>query len=158
MGGKLLQVLNFLLAIEHLPALDAEDLAVAFLFDEVKLRNKSLPFGRVALDELPLRRPLGSRLLHDAITGLASSRVMCDGLASFGRLLSASVDGAAAPSNATHPRDDRHFWRLLHLKHLLRELIRFMRIIGAFEALVNERLILLVIHVSSIEVYLTMSN
>lgn len=35
MIGKVLKVLDLLLAIEHLPALDAEDLSVRFLFNRL---------------------------------------------------------------------------------------------------------------------------
>ena len=139
-------MLYFLLAVEHLPALDAQDFTVALLLDQVELVDERIPFGRVALDKLPLRRPLGAWLLHQ--TRLAAARIVVDGLACFGRLLSAAFQGPAATSGATPASDFRHFWRLLHGEHLFRELIRFVCIVGTFEALVNQRLIWLVIHVS----------
>ena len=145
-GGKLLEMLYFLLAVEHLPTLNAQDFAIALLLDQVELVDERIPFGRVALDELSLCRPLGAWLLHQ--TRLAAARIVMDGLACFGRLLSAAVQGPAATSGATPASDFRHFWRLLHSEHLFRELVRFVCIVGTFEALVNQRLILLVIHVS----------
>ena len=45
--GVLLQVLELLLAVQHLPALDAEHLAVRLVFDERKPFDEGLPFWRV---------------------------------------------------------------------------------------------------------------
>ena len=49
-----LEMLDLLLAVEHLPALDAEYLTVALLFNGVQLVYKGFPFGRVAFYHLSL--------------------------------------------------------------------------------------------------------
>ena len=49
-----LEMLDLLFAVEHLPALDAEHLTVALLFDRVQLVDESLPLGRVSFDHLSL--------------------------------------------------------------------------------------------------------
>lgn len=44
------QMLNLLLAVEHLPALNAEDLAVALFLDLVKSVDECFPLGGVSLN------------------------------------------------------------------------------------------------------------
>lgn len=46
----LFQVLDLLLAVEHLPALDAEDLAIGFLFDGVEPIDEGGPFRGITLN------------------------------------------------------------------------------------------------------------
>ena len=48
------EMLDFLLAVEHLPTLDAKNFTVALLFDRVQLYYELFPFGRVPLDHLSL--------------------------------------------------------------------------------------------------------
>ena len=48
----LLQMLNLLLAVQHLPALNAEHLTVRFLFDGVETVDERGPLGRVTLNHL----------------------------------------------------------------------------------------------------------
>jgi len=48
----LLQVLNLLLAIEHLPALNAENLSVGLCFYYFELGNKVFPFGGMNFEHL----------------------------------------------------------------------------------------------------------
>lgn len=45
----LLQVLNLLFAVKHLPALDAKDLSIRFLLDSVQSVDEGGPLGRVSL-------------------------------------------------------------------------------------------------------------
>ena len=47
---KVLEVLDFLLAIKHLPAFNAEDLTIRFLFDRLQSADEAMPLGRVAFD------------------------------------------------------------------------------------------------------------
>ncbi len=47
--GESLNVLDLLLAVEHLPALDAQDFSIALLLDGVELVDENVPRGRVAL-------------------------------------------------------------------------------------------------------------
>jgi hypothetical protein len=46
----LLQVLDFLFAIEHLPALNAKDLTVRFGLDDFQLGDEIVPFFRKHFD------------------------------------------------------------------------------------------------------------
>ena len=48
----LLQMLNFLLAIEHLPAFDAKHFSIGLGLNEVKSFDKVFPFGGVSFDHL----------------------------------------------------------------------------------------------------------
>ena len=143
MGRELLEVLYLLLAVEHLPALDAEDFTVTLLFDQIKLRDERLPLGCVALDKLSLGWPLGAWLLHK--TGLAAASVVRDRLTRFHLLLSAGIDRAAPAPDASDSGDNGHHWRSLLAR--LGELLGVVRVVRAFAALVNGHLILLVIHV-----------
>ena len=45
-------MLDLLLAVEHLPALDAENLAVGLLLDLVESANKAVPLGGVPLNHM----------------------------------------------------------------------------------------------------------
>jgi hypothetical protein len=48
----LLQMLNFLLAIEHLPAFDAKHFSIGLGLNEVKSFDEVFPFGGVSFDHL----------------------------------------------------------------------------------------------------------
>ena len=59
-------MLDFLLAIEHLPAVHAEHFSVRLCFDEVEAINELNPLGRVPLKHLRWRslpQPLAGGLL-----------------------------------------------------------------------------------------------
>ena len=59
MVGVGLEVLNLLLAVEHLPTFDAEDLAVALFLDLVKSIDESFPFRGVSLYHFWFFRVMG---------------------------------------------------------------------------------------------------
>lgn len=44
------QVLDLLLAVQHLPALDTEHFAITLLFNRVESVYEDLPFGRITFD------------------------------------------------------------------------------------------------------------
>ena len=46
------EMLDFLLAIEHLPAFDAQNLTIRLLLDGVKLLDEGMPLFRVSLDHI----------------------------------------------------------------------------------------------------------
>ena len=46
----LFQMLNLLLTIKHLPALNAKHFSIRLLFDRIKSIDEGGPFGRVTLD------------------------------------------------------------------------------------------------------------
>ena len=50
MIGKVLKVLDLLLAIEHLPTLDAENFSIRLQLDRLELGDEVVPFGRVTFD------------------------------------------------------------------------------------------------------------
>ena len=50
MVGMLLQMLDLLFAVQHLPALDAKNLSVRLLLDCVQSVDEGGPLGRVTLD------------------------------------------------------------------------------------------------------------
>lgn len=52
MVGVELEVLDLLLAVQHLPALDAEHLAVGLLLDLVESLNERVPLGRIPLNHI----------------------------------------------------------------------------------------------------------
>ena len=52
MVRELVQVLDLLLAVEHLPALDAEDLSVRFRLDGVQTLDERHPLWRVSPDHI----------------------------------------------------------------------------------------------------------
>ena len=47
-------MLDFLLAVQHLPAFYAEDLSVGLCLDEVEALNEVFPFWRITLDHFGL--------------------------------------------------------------------------------------------------------
>lgn len=60
---RLLDVLDLLLAVEHLPALDAQHFSVRFLLDIFQFLNEFLPFGRVFPDHAVVDRKLDAYVI-----------------------------------------------------------------------------------------------
>ena len=65
---KVLEVLNLLLTIEHLPALDAQDLAVRFLLDGLQSVDEAMPLSATRAAETEVTTMVnGSGELHSGM-------------------------------------------------------------------------------------------